>query len=349
MVEYSYLLIIIIGSTALFVVLYYNALLKKLLKVLSQLLKLQESNFEDMKLYITSIETTLHPIGVFKIDYDIRYSKKRVSSLSDNTQGTLLKKSIYYKNIDGYLAIYVKNNRGENRIINKLILYVLTLQITNAIHSDIAKINESFEKIAKLQTYMMHDLKNILQYFQAMQYNLEHLNSEEEEKRFIEFLQNSTQPINTKVNKILSLLQVKSNINPDAQKKTLHLKELFLEYIDFLKLNCILEGDAAITVNENLLRTLIDNILTNIHDKLHEDRSIRCLITIGQKGDTILIEITDTGYPFKNPDEVIEPFYTTKEEGIGIGMYQVATIIDILHGSIVCTNKNNHPHILITL
>lgn len=348
MLENAYLLIIV-GLTTFLVVLYYNAILKKLLKVLSQLLKLQESKFDDIKIYIQSITSTLKTIGIIKIYYDIHYSKKRISSFASQTTGTLLKKDIYYKNIDGYITIEVENNRGENRIINRLILYVLTLQITNAIHSDIAKINESFERIAKLQTYMMHDLKNILQYFQAMQYNIQNLQTADDEKRFIEYLKNSTQPVNKKVNKILTLLQVKSRVDVNAPKKEIELKRLFLEYNEHLKLDCTLNGDAKIEINEEFLRTIIDNILTNIKDKEHQNPQIQCSIVIKQVKERVEITISDSGDAFINPDEIFEPFWTTKEEGIGIGMYQVATIVDILNGSIECFNKNNTPttHILL--
>ena len=348
MFDNFYILFILMGLMLFMVVLYYNKILSNLLTVLSNLLKLQENRDTDIKEYIDSIESQLQKIGIDEISYDIAYSKKKIVKKHHNTKLNILKKDIYYKNISGEIAIGVRNNTGENKLINKLILFVITLQVVNAIHADIDKINESFERIAKLQTYMMHDLKNVLQFFQAMQYNIDHIKTDDEKKRFIEFLQTSTKPIDKKVNKILALLQVKSNFDTSYDIKEFQLEELFREYMIHYGLSCDIEGKATLLVDEESIRVVIDNILGNIKDKSY-DRDIRCKVKIKEDDTYIHIDICDDGYPFVNPDEVFEPFYTTKEDGIGIGMYHVASVIENLSGTIICENIREHPYISIKI
>ena len=349
MIENIYLTIIIIGSTSLLVVYYYNRRLKSLLHVLYNLLELQATRATNIESYIDSIQETLEPIGIEKIVYDIRYLRNRITSkMIVVSSETAISKDIYYKNISGTLSIVTQNNRGENRLINKLILYVITLQIVNSIHTEIEKINESFERIAKLQTYMMHDLKNILQFFQAMQYNVEHLQTQEERIEFIEFLQNSTEPINTKVNKILEILKVQTTVIVDDNKEILNVKEHIEYFLQLYNLDSTIVGDIQVLISREHLTIILENIFTNIYQKSKED-TLKCFISLKEDAQNSVIEIKDSGKAFQEPNKVLEPFYTTKGEGLGIGMFQVANVVESNGGSITSLNKEGMATTIITL
>ncbi len=343
-------LIIIIGITSLLVNFYYNRLLKNILDILAKLLQLQDTRSDDIEQYIQTIANQLKETGVEHIFYDISYLGKHIRSLPhDKKNKTTLKKEIFYKNIDGYILMEVKSSKGEYRLIHKLILFVITLQIVNAIHTDIEKINESFARMAKLQTYMMHDLKNILQFFQAMQYNVENIQTQQQKEKFIDFLQNSTQPINKKVNQILSLLQIRSNLQLTAEKKEIRLSKLLQEYTNQYLLQCRIAGDAVLYSDEEALRTVFENIISNIHYKAAQNPAIVCSINITQNPTTTTIKIQDTGEKFANPQNVLQPFYTTKEDGLGIGMYQVQALVELLGGTIECSNEDDKPTVVIQL
>ena len=350
MIEKLSPLLIITGIILLLVTLYYNTILKKLIKVLTNLLELQENRESDVEEYIHSIEQKLSTIGVKKISYDISYLNKNILHNDTNPKGIILKKDIYYKNITGTLYVEVSNNTGEYKIINKLVLYVLTLQIVNAIHTDIEKINESFARIAKLQTYMVHDLKNILQFFQLMQHNVNHLNTQEEKEKFIDFLQNSTQPINTKVNKILSLLQIESKTQQPQHKEQISLQEFLRPYINHYQLRCHLtQITTVVTADKESLKTIFDNIFSNIAYKSLHHQDLHCYIDIQEQKYHFLITISDNGKMFEDPQSVTQPFYTTKEDGLGIGMYQVRTLIELQNGTLECRNIDNKATIIIKL
>jgi len=346
MIEQSYLYIVLVGFTSLGVVYYFHKIFNNLLKLLSKLLQLQPSQYQNIKEYIEELEVNLLELDIQNIYYDISYSHKRLLKEA-HSKKTLISKDIDDALIKGSVTLEVQNNRGEKKIVNQLILYVITLQITNAIHANINTINASFERVSKLQTYMMHDLKNILQFFQAMQYNVEHITTKEEESQFIDFLQNSTQPINRKVNKILALLKVKSTLEEDSFETFISVRELFLEYIEYFKLDATIEGDAKLYLNEENFRTIVDNLLGNIYDKMHYNLYIKVVIKITQESEFCDIIITDSGDSFENIEEVFEPFYTTKPQGIGIGMYQVSTLVELMGGKIECSNVKNKPTVKI--
>jgi signal transduction histidine kinase len=349
MLDFIYPLVLIIGFTTLAVVYLYNYLLKKVLHVMINLFNIEINSKENLQEYIDEISLYLREIGIIDIIYDLSYSQTLLQNKIDEKKYILVKQKIKDDLIRGEICLHVKTDRGERKIINRLILHIVSMQIVRFIHYKIRTINESFEQMAKLQTYMIHDMKNILQFFQAMQYNVANINDDVSRDRFIEFLQNSTEPINHKVNKILSLLKIKSYVKTLYTQNTISIATVFNEYIKLYKLTCKVQGDAQTKIAKEHIETIADNILRNIADKMFYEKDITCNIIISHRDKTLSIIIKDSGEAFKKVSQISEPFFTTKEQGIGIGLYQVKSIIILLQGKINFENQDNHPRISIKL
>lgn len=351
MIDNLFILFLVVGLTSIGVIYYFNYLLKHVIQVLMQLTTIQSEKFDDIEEFIFNAKRILKDIGVENILYELSYSDKELLHTEvSNTSFAKVEKQINDNLVKGKVCLEVKTNRGEKMIINSIILNILVMQILNFIHTKIRIINENFIQIAKMQTYMAHDLKNILQFFQVMQYNVDNIKSDEEKSRFIEFLQNSTEPINQKVNKILTILKTNSLMTFEKHvSKSNSFASFFEQYAKRYSLKCSIEGDVMTDINPNYLQTIINNILENIADKKVLDTEIEMHVIIEKREDTLSIEIRDSGTPFVNIQKLGEPFYTTKQEGTGIGFYQVYTVIRLLNGTMKCENRDNKPSILITL
>jgi len=345
------ILFLIVGLTSIGVIYYFKHLLKNVIRILMQLSTIESEKFDDIEAFIENAKKILKDIGVENILYELRYSDKEIFHIeASNSKFVKVKKSINDNLVQGKVCLEVKTNRGEKMIINSIILNILVMQILNFIHTKIRIINENFIQIAKMQTYMAHDLKNILQFFQAMQYNVDNIQSDEEKSRFIDFLQNSTEPINQKVNKILTILKTNSLMTFEKHvSKSVSIASFFKEYTERYSLVCSIEGDVQTNINPTYLQTIVNNILENIADKKVVNSEIEVSVIIKEKDNTISIEISDSGAPFVHIQKLTEPFYTTKQEGTGIGFYQVNTVIRLLNGTMKCENRENNPYIFISL
>lgn len=84
---------------------------------------------------------------------------------------------------------------------------------------------------------------------------------------------------------------------------------------------------------ENLLHALM-NLVLNAFDSLEEEGSIYVKTT--NKEDEIVIEIRDTGsgIPGESLTRIFDPFYTTKENGTGLGLSVAHTLISDHQGRI---------------
>jgi signal transduction histidine kinase len=61
-----------------------------------------------------------------------------------------------------------------------------------------------------------------------------------------------------------------------------------------------------------------------------EHRSLRLVIT--DQGAIVELAVIDRGHGLKDPDRLFEPFYSTKSEGLGMGLNICRTIIESHHG-----------------
>ena len=48
--------------------------------------------------------------------------------------------------------------------------------------------------------------------------------------------------------------------------------------------------------------------------------------------ETVLVEVRDSGTGLKDPDRIFEAFFTTKDNGMGMGLAICRSIIDAHHG-----------------
>jgi len=127
------------------------------------------------------------------------------------------------------------------------------------------------------------------------------------------------------------------------QKKLLNLKNELENAIKFIKLQ-IREINIAIDVPENLLiefdlghfKQIVINILLNSRDALADIENPTIIIRGYPEGKIINIEFIDNGSGMKEDqlDYIFEPFYTTKENGNGVGMFIVKKLIEENGGSI---------------
>jgi signal transduction histidine kinase len=63
------------------------------------------------------------------------------------------------------------------------------------------------------------------------------------------------------------------------------------------------------------------------------DRPRRLSIASKQPSqETVLVEVRDSGTGVKDPDRIFDAFFTTKENGMGMGLAICRSIIDAHHG-----------------
>ncbi len=127
----------------------------------------------------------------------------------------------------------------------------------------------------------------------------------------------------------------------ERQKKPFYLKEvvqrsyaLATSHITDQDISFTLEVDEwlSITSYENELSHVIFNLFNNAAEAFHnrEIKDARLYVTASQETKWITITVRDNagGIPKKLLDKIFEPYFSTKEKGMGIGLYMSKMIIE---------------------
>ncbi|HSB80885.1 MAG TPA: ATP-binding protein, partial [Candidatus Methylomirabilis sp.] len=214
--------------------------------------------------------------------------------------------------------------------------------------------------VGNLAAGVAHEIRNPLN---AISIGLQRLRSEfppsdpgprAEYTRFTQIMQSEIVRLNNIVNRFLSLARTaRPSLNQEPLAPV--LKELItllssqaqaqhVRIVEDLHL-----GEATVRMDRQQLTQAFMNVLLNAIQSMPTGgtASIRADVAAGQSGNPgdgeslARISISDTGpgIPAENLDRVFEPYFTTKEDGTGLGLALTHKIIQDHHGSIRAESK----------
>lgn len=154
-----------------------------------------------------------------------------------------------------------------------------------------------------------------------------------------------------------SLKKSKFEINSSIDE-LLKIIEHNIKY-NYIKIDVSYENNQIFKVfgYENEFKQAILNIINNAKDAILKRRLTQKVdglikINVYSKNSDIYIEIKDNGIGIKEEklEKIFEPFFTSKENGDGFGLYMVKLIVeDKMNGKIKAIKSDDGANILITL
>ena len=108
--------------------------------------------------------------------------------------------------------------------------------------------------------------------------------------------------------------------------------------------------EAVAIIDEASMRSTLINLLLNSIQAMRDGGTLT--VSTYSSADSVHIEVSDTGVGMteEHLKNVFEPFYTTKSQGLGLGMYYVQKVIQLHGGSIeIESNAGEGTRVKITL
>ena len=98
-----------------------------------------------------------------------------------------------------------------------------------------------------------------------------------------------------------------------------------------------------VPLDEELCERVFTNLFSNAYEVMPEGGKLRVLVSPsppnGQRGVAIEVEDTGPGIPAGQREHIFNPFFTTKKNGLGLGLSIVSKIVDDHHGRIELASK----------
>lgn len=260
------------------------------------------------------------------------------------------------------LIIVIFLNNIEFTIINYLLLFqtlfiasiyiylILYLFKINSTIIDLSKIQKELEREKLLRSSiskLTHELKNPIAVCNGY---LEMLNINDKEKteKYLEIITNEITRSKTIIDEFSSYGKLKE-INQEELDITYLLEEtvellkpLFKQHKATIKL--LIKEEIYIYGDYNKLKQVFINLLKNTIEAKKEQVPLQVLLNLKQTQNNVQIIIKDNGIGMSKEtlSRVSELFFTTKQNGTGIGLAFSKEVIELHKGSLQITSKKDH-------
>lgn len=191
--------------------------------------------------------------------------------------------------------------------------------------------------VAKVSSFVIHDLKNLAYTFSLMLENTdEHIGEPE-------FQRDLVKSIHGTVTKMTALIAKLKAFPADMElvREKVDLARLALETLEDVRklkptvsfLDKFTPVEALVDIQE--MKKVILNLLINACDSLGEKGNV--VLRTGSRNGEVFLSVEDNGCGISRAfveNHLFRPFRTTKEKGLGIGLYQCKQIIEAHGGKI---------------
>jgi len=255
-----------------------------------------------------------------------------------------------------------KAERAEAELLEQKALLEITVQKrTRELQTvQLEKIQQMyrFAELGQLSTAMMHDLANHLT---SLTLNIENLQGEKRSK-VLSGAKRSIRHIDEMVARVRDQLHGRSemrlfNVATEIENMVCMLRHRGHSVNVQLNWQPLSDKKTLVCRGEPIrFRQMIANLITNGFDAYYEeakpDERREVLVTASSEGQQIVITVNDwgRGIPRDERSKLFEPFHSTKQTGMGMGLFIVRQIVeDHFLGSVRIDNTQKHTAFVVRL
>lgn len=195
--------------------------------------------------------------------------------------------------------------------------------------------NKKMVALGKFSASVVHDLRNPLSIIQMSLENLKELyGTDKSHQNIMEKVERSIDRITHQVDDILNFVRER----PVTLNNHL-MSEIISESLDTISIpeniKLILpKNNVEVYCDEKQLGVMFNNLILNGIQAINYAGTIE--ISVEENNDGIIIQVTDSGIGIlkKNLNSLFEPLFTTKQQGTGLGLASVKSIVES-HGGII--------------
>jgi putative PEP-CTERM system histidine kinase len=208
--------------------------------------------------------------------------------------------------------------------------------ITNLRLSEEVSEMRAMAAVSKVSTFVIHDLKNLTTSLSLFVDNAEeHINNPDFQKDTITTMKNSLLKMKSLMQRLKSIPE-KITLNAEVINIDLLSREVAGEFAKLKPERIVYNGEPAFSrVDGEEIKKVVVNLVQNALEASNEKGTV--LVETSRDNGSVFIRISDSGKGMTADylkNHLFRPFRTTKETGLGIGLYQCRLIIEAHDGKI---------------
>lgn len=199
---------------------------------------------------------------------------------------------------------------------------------------------KQFESYHQISAFMLHDIKNLLSSTQLILQNKKHADN----PKFKDTIFITLESIHNKLLKMQNQLHAPSQSwSNDTVDVKFELEKITAEYRlkqKLVRFNCALSAAVNIKIDLESFKHGIKHLVDNAIQASDYESAVQ--LTLSEQNGQVMIEVADNGIGMSQQfinQELFKPFASTKgQKGMGIGAFQVKTLVEKAKGTLEVTS-----------
>ncbi|MGE4267942.1 MAG: sensor histidine kinase [Deferribacterales bacterium] len=319
------------------------------LGIISQLIKMNEVDGFDPVMLLRHLEPFLKKAGIIDFGYylfyhNVEYVRRNVSQKKSMTKFVhTAEYTVYIDIVPGFRFI-------ESDFITKVLVEVIFLLLKADVNIQTTAAQKAFRKSVELQTFINHDVKNLIQFVNVLEFNLKQVEDDAGYRRLVRYMQKSLPGLKVRADKILSAL---NSTQPEMDSLPEKLTPMTIVSdaagIYGVSIHSATPADMVITARKRGLTVIIENIIKNFYDKSISERGISLFVDVSENDSGYVMKFRDTGSPIADCEKIFEPFFSGKVNGLGIGLFHCRNVAAGMGGKLTAENTGEGPVFMLVI
>lgn len=341
---YPYL--ILIGISIIIATLWLLGQARRRARITNELVALNEKLEFDLPDFLRYCWKPLSKAGFKGVTWRLDWFGSTLSRTEGTTAEVTIERRLEVEDIKLVVQLHEGARRFEQRYFSTTLSESFFLLLYTDMWVKLGTVQGAFAQTAKLNVFLQHDMKNIVQLISLMADQLQQT-PPDKERKLIESLRKVMPTLQERSQRFLNTLSSKpvsadlESVNLcDALNKTAEIHNLHIE----------IEGEGSAHINQQSLASICDNIFGNYTDQArrYPDEPPDIHIAIRVQPETLEITIRDIyGKPCLWPERLFEPFWSEKGDGLGIGLYHARQLISGAGGTLQAIASPQEPLIFV--
>ncbi|GAQ94360.1 hypothetical protein TAGGR_1540 [Thermodesulfovibrio aggregans] len=308
-------------------------------------LRINKDDFSKI-LKTNAIKRMITTLIIFSLGIIVTYI---ISSRYTRPIDTLTEAAIKVAQGDFNYRLNINRKDEIGKIAESFNFMIQKLQENQMLHERLREA-EHLAAIGQLSRTIAHEIRNPLNFINlSIDHLIEKLKKEDKNNsNHINLLEKMKQEIYRVNNLITEYLEYVKPLK--LNKKVANIIEIIEDVVSIIEATAEKEGiniykdytvDFTVNVDVDLIKSCFLNIITNAIYAMRDSEVKNLFIKTELVDDNILIKISDTGsgVPEEVIDKIFEPFFSTKRDGLGLGLPLAKKVIEEHGGTIEFSSK----------